>query len=65
MDSDVDVPGEETYIVTVDDILGLKINAKLVVLNMGFTPYRKEIIGAGYLLPSAFLAAGKFLKILT
>ena len=56
-----EVPGEETYIVTVDDILGLKINAQLVVINTGFTPYRKLLMSPGYLLPSAFLAAGKSL----
>ena len=58
IDSPDDIPSEETYIVTVDDILGLKINAQLVVINTGFTPYRKALVDPGFKLPSAFLAAG-------
>ena len=63
-DTQEEVPGEETYIVTVDDILGLKLNAQLVVINTGFTPYRKGFIESGYLLPSVFLAAGKIFRLL-
>ncbi|XP_052790745.1 tetratricopeptide repeat protein 28-like isoform X2 [Mya arenaria] len=51
-------PGEESYLVTVNDILGLKVTAQLVVLNLGYSPYRKNILRPGYLLPSAFIAAG-------
>ncbi|KAL5012513.1 hypothetical protein ScPMuIL_011064 [Solemya velum] len=51
-------PQEQTYLVTADDIASLKLCAQLVVLNMGYTPYRKDSTLCGYKLPSAFLSAG-------
>lgn len=59
VDSQEEIPSEDAFLVTVDDILGLKINAQLIVINTGFTPYRKGFVDTGYKLPSAFLAAGK------
>lgn len=55
------VPREESYVITADDILGLKLTAQLVVLNLGYNPYRKDAIPSGYLLPNAFIAAGKYI----
>ncbi|XP_069120674.1 tetratricopeptide repeat protein 28-like isoform X2 [Argopecten irradians] len=52
-------PKESSYLVTVEDILDLKLSAQLVVLNVGYSPYRlKETINPGYELAGAFLAAG-------
>ncbi|XP_060081998.1 tetratricopeptide repeat protein 28-like [Ylistrum balloti] len=52
-------PKEPSYLVTVEDILDLKLSAELVTLNVGYSPYRlKETINPGYELASAFLAAG-------
>lgn len=58
VDSIEEVPSEESYLVTADNILSLKLTAQLVVLNMAFNPYRKAVLPDGYLLPSAFIAAG-------
>lgn len=52
------VPREESYVVTADDILGLRLTAQLVVLNLGYNPYRKDSLPSGYLLPNAFIATG-------
>lgn len=51
-------PREQTYLVTAEDIASLHLCAQLVVLNLGFTPYRKDFSHCGYKLPSAFLSAG-------
>lgn len=58
-DTGDDIPTEESYLISADDILGLRLTAQLVVLNLGFNPYRRETLQSGYLLPSAFIAAGK------
>ncbi|XP_071154491.1 tetratricopeptide repeat protein 28-like isoform X2 [Mytilus edulis] len=52
-------PQQYSYIVTTSDILACKLNAQLVVLNVGYNSNRtEETIEQGYSLPSAFLAAG-------
>ncbi|XP_052220078.1 tetratricopeptide repeat protein 28-like [Dreissena polymorpha] len=51
-------PPQESYVITVNDVLGLKLTAQLVVLSLGHSPYRADNLQAGYLLPSAFIAAG-------
>lgn len=58
-------PQQSSYILTLEDILHLKLRAKIVVLNVGYGPNRsKECIPPGFALPSAFLNAGKKLKTL-
>lgn len=59
-------PQQSSYILTLEDILHLKLRAKIVVLNVGYGPNRsKECIPPGFALPSAFLNAGKKLKALS
>ncbi|XP_053380746.1 tetratricopeptide repeat protein 28-like isoform X2 [Mercenaria mercenaria] len=58
VDAGEDIPTEDSYVISADDILGLKLTAQLVVLNMAHNAYRRETIQSGYLLPSAFIAAG-------
>ena len=54
------IPTEESYLVTADDILGIRLTAQLVVMSTGYTPFRQTDITSGYLLPSAFIAAGMY-----
>ncbi|KAJ8300636.1 hypothetical protein KUTeg_022155 [Tegillarca granosa] len=50
---------ESSYIVTADEILGLKLMADLVVLNVGYSPHRKtDYVMSNYKLPGAFISAG-------
>jgi len=63
VDPDSPTPAEESYLVTVDDILSLKVTAQLVVLSLGHSPYRRQVTPPGYLLPSAFIAAGAFFSL--
>ena len=58
VDTGEGIPREESYVITADDILGLRLTAQLVVLNLGYNPYRKDTLPCGFLLPNAFIAAG-------
>ncbi|XP_061183714.1 tetratricopeptide repeat protein 28-like isoform X2 [Saccostrea echinata] len=52
-------PQESSYLLSLEDIIQLKLKAQIVVLNIGYGPNRyKECIPPGFTLPSAFLNAG-------
>ena len=54
-----DVPSMHSYVVTAEEIMSLQLVARLVVLSGGCAPADRGYIDEGYLLPSAFLAAGQ------
>ncbi|KAK6195644.1 hypothetical protein SNE40_001029 [Patella caerulea] len=55
---DKSLPTEESYLVRPEDILNIKLQCQLVVINVGYTPNRSQFIQPGYILPALFLAAG-------
>ena len=53
-------PQQSSFVLSLEDILHLKLRAQIIVLNVGYGPNRsKECIPPGYILASAFLNAGK------
>lgn len=55
---EVGIPTMHSYVVTVEEIMQLKLVARLVVLSCGNGPHARNYIDEGFLLPSAFLSAG-------
>ena len=58
-----DVSGENpptmhAYVVTVEEILRLRLVARLVVLSCGFGPHERDFVDDGHLLANSFLVAG-------
>ncbi|ESO98992.1 hypothetical protein LOTGIDRAFT_231307 [Lottia gigantea] len=49
---------EESYLITPEDILNIKLQAQLVVLNVGYSPTRQQYIHPSFILPTLFLASG-------
>ena len=52
------IPSMHSYVVTLDEIVQLRLVARLVVLSCGFGVRSRHDVDKGYILPSAFLAAG-------
>ena len=53
---------ESLYLATVQDILALKISAKLVVLSGGWSTFDGRATKVGHSLPSALLLSGLYTR---
>ena len=51
-------PTTHAYVVTVEEILRLRLVARLVVLSCGFGPHERDFVDDGHLLANSFLVAG-------
>lgn len=52
------IPTMHSYIVSAEDIVELKLVARLVVLSCGLGPFDTSYCNESYVLASAFLTAG-------
>ena len=52
------IPTMHSYIVSAEEIVQMKLVARLVVLSCGRGPYENGDIDEGFVLPASFLMAG-------